>query len=50
MKHRYLNDDVGLTSAAIDDILNRDFLTDGRKLHDVSMKREKLRTAREDEY
>jgi hypothetical protein len=37
MRHRHLNDDVGLTSAAIDDILDRGELADWLELRDAAV-------------
>lgn len=36
MRHRHLNDDVGLTAAAIDDILDRGSLDDWLMLRDAA--------------
>jgi hypothetical protein len=36
MKHRHLNDNVGLTSAAIDDVLDRGSLADWLELRDAA--------------
>ncbi len=42
MRHRHLNDDVGLTSAAIDDILDRGALDDWIELRDAAKRDEAI--------
>jgi hypothetical protein len=42
MRHRHLNDDVGLTSAAIDDILNHGSLADWLELRDAANNERKV--------